>query len=148
MAAHRMTPARRAALKKAQAASAKKRRGTGKGKLAKANRTIGKKPSRVGAHLRRHHVKYAAGAVVAGYAAGSYLAARSKHKAQGRKSDHAHAQSRARYANIHASQKRSSAKSKFYAKTRPHVASKGPTRHNRVFVTTRHGTTSVRKRGH
>lgn len=36
--AHRMTPARRAALKKAQAASARKRRGKGKGKLAKANR--------------------------------------------------------------------------------------------------------------
>lgn len=33
-----MTPARRAALKKAQAASARKRRGKGKGKLAAANR--------------------------------------------------------------------------------------------------------------
>jgi hypothetical protein len=36
---HRMTPARRAALKRAQAASARKRRGKGKGKLAKANRS-------------------------------------------------------------------------------------------------------------
>lgn len=35
---HTMTPARRAALKKAQAASARKRRGKGKGKLAVANR--------------------------------------------------------------------------------------------------------------
>lgn len=35
---HVMTPARKAALKKAQAASARKRRGKGKGKLAKANR--------------------------------------------------------------------------------------------------------------
>jgi hypothetical protein len=35
---HAMTPARRAALKKAQAASARKRRGKGKGKLAAANR--------------------------------------------------------------------------------------------------------------
>lgn len=36
--AYKMTPKRRAALKKAQAASARKRRGKGKGKLAKANR--------------------------------------------------------------------------------------------------------------
>ena len=35
---HRMTPARRAALRKAQAASARKRRGRGKGKLASSNR--------------------------------------------------------------------------------------------------------------
>lgn len=35
---YRMTPARRAALKKAQKASARKRRGKGKGKLAAANR--------------------------------------------------------------------------------------------------------------
>lgn len=37
--AYKMTAARRAALKKAQAASARKRRGKGKGKLAKANRS-------------------------------------------------------------------------------------------------------------
>ena len=37
--AYRMTPARRAALKRAQAASARKRRGRGKGKLAAANRS-------------------------------------------------------------------------------------------------------------
>lgn len=36
--AYKMTPARRAALRKAQAASARKRRGRGKGKLAAANR--------------------------------------------------------------------------------------------------------------
>jgi uncharacterized membrane protein YebE (DUF533 family) len=35
---HTMTPARKAALKKAQMASARKRRGKGKGKLAAANR--------------------------------------------------------------------------------------------------------------
>ena len=40
MAAYRMTPARRAALKKAQRASARKRRGKGKGKLAAANRKV------------------------------------------------------------------------------------------------------------
>jgi hypothetical protein len=39
--AYSMTPARRAALKKAQAASARKRRGKGKGKLAAANRKNG-----------------------------------------------------------------------------------------------------------
>ena len=37
---HVMTPKRRAALKKAQTVSARKRRGHGKGKLAKANKTI------------------------------------------------------------------------------------------------------------
>ena len=36
--AYRMTPARRAALRKAQRISARKRRGKGKGKLAAANR--------------------------------------------------------------------------------------------------------------
>ena len=36
--AYRMTPARRAALRKAQAASARRRRGKGRGKLAAANR--------------------------------------------------------------------------------------------------------------
>lgn len=36
--AYKMTARRRAALRKAQAASARKRRGKGKGKLAKANR--------------------------------------------------------------------------------------------------------------
>jgi hypothetical protein len=39
MAAYRMTAARKAALRKAQAASARKRRGKGRGKLAKANRS-------------------------------------------------------------------------------------------------------------
>lgn len=37
--AYKMTPKRRAALRKAQLASARKRRGRGKGKLAKANRS-------------------------------------------------------------------------------------------------------------
>lgn len=39
MAAYRMTAARKTALRKAQAASARKRRGKGRGKLAKANRS-------------------------------------------------------------------------------------------------------------
>lgn len=42
---HSMTPARRAALRKAQEASARKRRGKGKGKLAAANRQIGPRSS-------------------------------------------------------------------------------------------------------
>lgn len=42
---HSMTPARRAALRKAQAASARKRRGKGKGKLAAANRQLGPRSS-------------------------------------------------------------------------------------------------------
>lgn len=43
MAVHNMTPARKAALKRAQQASAAKRRGKGKGKLAAANRKLGKR---------------------------------------------------------------------------------------------------------
>lgn len=43
---HTMTPARRAALKKAQMASARKRRGKGKGKLAAANRKADSRSSR------------------------------------------------------------------------------------------------------
>ena len=48
--AYRMTPARRAALRKAQQASARKRRGHGK----------------VRTHLKKHKKKYIAGAVIGG----------------------------------------------------------------------------------
>lgn len=48
MARHAMTPARRAALKKAQMISARKRRGKGKGKLASANRTLDRRRRRAG----------------------------------------------------------------------------------------------------
>jgi len=58
---HTMTPARRAALKKAQAASARKRRGKGKGKLAAANR---KTDSKGKISTRR---KIIAGALYAAY---------------------------------------------------------------------------------
>jgi hypothetical protein len=44
---HTMTPARRAALKKAQMASARKRRGKGKGKLAAANRAADSKKNKM-----------------------------------------------------------------------------------------------------
>ena len=56
---HVMTPARRAALKRAQRASAAKRRGKGKGKLAAANRKIdsAKKPSNVRGRLKSHFKK-------------------------------------------------------------------------------------------
>lgn len=63
--AHSMTPARRAALKKAQAASARKRRGKGKGKLAAANR----KNMRLKRNIKRAAVT--AGAVTAAGAAGT-----------------------------------------------------------------------------
>ena len=73
---HAMTPARRAALKKAQAASARKRRGKGKGKLASANRRID-----TGRKNRRRAGYAAAGAVAA--AGIGYVAYRGvKHKIQ------------------------------------------------------------------
>lgn len=56
---HVMTPARRAALKRAQRASAAKRRGKGKGKLAAANRKIdsAKKTSNARGRLKSHFQK-------------------------------------------------------------------------------------------
>jgi hypothetical protein len=69
--AHRMTPKRRAALKKAQAASARKRRGKGRGKLAAANRAAGPR-SRVKRHLSRHGLSYAAVGVFAGAVAADH----------------------------------------------------------------------------
>ena len=95
----RMTPARRAALKRAQLISARKRKGSGKaatsksrprakalvskGKAPKSKRvtpqnlakTLHKKPSQPAgkkpSHLRRHGKKYVAGAVAVGAIAGS-----------------------------------------------------------------------------
>jgi len=61
---HTMTPARRAALKKAQAASARKRRGKGKGKLAAANRKADSRSSRKG-QIVRYAIAGAGGALAA-----------------------------------------------------------------------------------
>jgi len=61
---HTMTPARRAALKKAQAASARKRRGKGKGKLAAANRKVDSRSSRKG-KIVRYAIAGAGGALAA-----------------------------------------------------------------------------------
>ena len=69
--AHNMTPARRAALKKAQMASARKRRGTGRGKLAAANR----KNMRLKRNIKRTAI--AAGAVTA---AGATVYVAHKHR--------------------------------------------------------------------
>ena len=62
---YRMTPKRRAALKRAQAISARKRRGKGRGKLASANRRI----------TRQKRVAVAIGAL-AGIGAAAYLGSR------------------------------------------------------------------------
>lgn len=75
--AYRMTAARRAALRKAQAASARKRRGRGKGKLAAANRRA----------TRNKRIALAAGglagaAALAGY--GSYKKVDKKYRTQRR----------------------------------------------------------------
>ena len=70
---HRMTPARRAALKKAQAASARKRRGKGKGKLAAAHRQ---------ADFRKKHARRAVGY---GLAAATLYGASRAHSVHSRK---------------------------------------------------------------
>lgn len=77
MAVHRMTPARRAALKKAQAASARKRRGTGKGKLAAANRKGG---------ISRKRRAFAYGSIAVGYGALGVAAHRTYRKPKTKKS--------------------------------------------------------------
>lgn len=63
---HRMTPKRKAALRKAQLASARKRKGKGKAKpaaVAKGRSNWAK----VGGHLRKHGGTYLAAGVLAGY---------------------------------------------------------------------------------
>lgn len=67
MAGYRMTPARRAALKKAQLASAKKRRGMGKAKASGVRRRKGAAPSSV---RRRRAAIAAVGAIGAAAGAG------------------------------------------------------------------------------
>lgn len=67
---HRMTPARRAALKKAQAASARKRRGKGKGKLAAANRANTRRGTPWG------RIALGAGVGLVAYGAGYFLASK------------------------------------------------------------------------
>lgn len=69
MAAYRMTPARRAALKKAQLASAKKRRGMGKGKVSSVRRR-GKKATTSQVKRRRRAAVAAVGAIGAAAGAG------------------------------------------------------------------------------
>ena len=76
---HVMTPARRAALARAQKASAAKRRGKGKGKLAAANRAIGKKGHKTSVKKRVLHGAIAAGGYLAGYYGGM---AHFKHKSR------------------------------------------------------------------
>jgi hypothetical protein len=97
---HRMTPARRAALKKAQAASARKRRGKGKGKLAAANRknTVSTRRKVVGYSL-----------MAAGYGAMAYAAYRTHKDTQRSKSNIRREGIRARN-RIHASFDRKDAK--------------------------------------
>lgn len=85
MTVHRMTPARRAALKKAQAASARKRRGKGKGKLAAAHR-----------HSRRNgQISTAAGLGFAAVAIGAVAYTNHKngkrYKMKAPKTDYSHA---------------------------------------------------------
>lgn len=65
------TAKQKAALRKAQLASARKRRGKGKGKLAAANRAAGPR-NRVKRHLSRHGLSYAAVGVFAGAVAADY----------------------------------------------------------------------------
>lgn len=141
MAVHRMTPARRAALKKAQAASARKRRGKGRGKLAKANKQV----NHYKRSKRRANIRLAAGV---GLVAGAYVGAHAlgRHMA---KKQHAHTMhqnrhfSNGNYAKVAADHAHSKARMKHKM---THTHSGPANKHNRVFATSRHGTTSIRKR--
>jgi hypothetical protein len=144
MAAHRMTPARRAALKKAQAASARKRRGKGKGKLAAANRKIS--GGGVKGHLRRNAGNYVAGAALVAYGAAHVAHAYGKHKKGQAAAKKYSANSKKFYNDYAAHLKQDKKRRVHYSNTRPVARSRGATKHNRVFVASRHGSVSVRTR--
>lgn len=127
----RMTAKQRAALRKAQAASARKRRG--KGKSAKSY-SKGK---------TRRRLKTAA--KVAGTAAAVGAVAYAHHQGQKKKWARTAANVKRNQAYAASMAKRFD-KPKMKHRKKAHAMSGGPTRHNRVFVTNRYGKTSVRKR--
>lgn len=143
---HVMTPARRAALRKAQLASAKKRHRSGRTKrtVRRAGRSFNraKNDPKVRKVVRRAAIGAAVGGIVAAHGYVAY----NDVKTNRRKRQVAYANAKrnqAHYARVAAAHSRPHPKRK-----KARVASGGPTRHNRIFVTTSRGTTSVRKRTH
>lgn len=132
---YRMTPARRNALRKAQAASARKRKGRGKGKPTKA---------RTYKQLRRRQ-RIKTGAKIAAIG-GAYALAHAA-KSGGRKRTHKRNRAQ-RDLHTRAYARDLHAKSQFLKGTAARAHGGGPNRSNRVFVTTKHGTTSVRRKHH
>jgi hypothetical protein len=132
--AYRMTPARRAALRRAQAASARKRKGKGKGKSRISPRT--RRRVKAGAKLAGAVAIYA-GANAAGIALAHHQG--SKRRAA------THRRNRA--ANEHMIRRHTGTSPRTVLHgARAHGG--GPTSANRIFATSRHGTTSVRRRHH
>jgi hypothetical protein len=162
---YRMTPARRAALRKAQAASARKRKGTGKRKpvpSARSRRKAAAKALPRGKRYRNRAAKAAVIGVAGGAAVGAGLlgAGLATYGAQTRSSrgkkplrpkkrraaSAAHRRNQAANSALRGVYKRTGVKPGTMTGAR--VAGTGPNRSNRVFVTGRHGTTSVRRRIH
>jgi hypothetical protein len=129
--AYRMTPARRAALRRAQAASARKRKGKGKASPSKSY-----KKARRRARLR------VAGAVAVYAGANAAGLAIAHHQGKQRRA-HAARRNRASHDQI---LRHTGVGTRTVHGARAHGG--GPTSANRVFVTSRHGTTSVRRRHH
>lgn len=135
---HLMTARRKAALRKAQLASARKRR---KGRVRKKASQLRHSP-RIRRNVRRTAKTAAVAAVVGAYGVAAY--GDYKRESHKRKVAYANAKRmQAHYARVASMHSRPRPK-----KRKARVASGGPTKHNRIFVTTSRGTTSVRKRTH
>lgn len=138
---YRMTPARRAALKKAQAASARKR---SRGALAK-NVARGAIGSSRGSRKTKYKVARAAGAVAvaAGVVAVGMAVYHNQNKGKGVKPKSTIRTPKTKRTSGSSNARKRAA---FKAKTAPIVETGRANRHNRVFVTNSRGKTSVRKR--
>lgn len=147
------TAKQKAALRKAQLASARKRK---RGALAR-NVGRGVIGSKRGSRKGRYRLaRVAGGAVALGAAAGAVYAANKYARKRSVASKSYKTTSRAQKipkVKYNTANSKSRAKANqlkrdaFMSSTRPRTASGSPNRYNRVFVTTSRGTTSVRKRG-
>ena len=132
------TAKQKAALRKAQLASARKRK---RGALAR-NVGRGVIGSKRGSRKRRYRVARAVGYAAGGVALSVGAAYAGKYLSKKRGKPRVRVSSARGGGGARAARQAS-----FYRKTSSRPATGKATRYNRVFVTTKNGTTSVRKRG-
>lgn len=142
------TAKQKAALRKAQLASARKRK---RGALAR-NVGRGVIGSKRGSRKKRYRVARTVGAVAltAGVAVGAHYAGKRLAKRKVKASNYRHTYKKKASYGTHNPISGSTRykQAEFRRKTAPRPASGKANRHNRVFVTNSRGTTHVRKRGH